>query len=111
MDTFIATVENDSIFAIHSVTREKSEIGITQKAAHALQDALTDVIAERDEYYNICLKAGLITPKKTTEEMLADALADAKAAREEAKAAREENAKMMEILTAIQEHITGPKEN
>lgn len=109
-DSFIATLEGDSIYAVNSMTKEKKEVGITQKAAKAMQDALADVIAERDEYYDKCVEAGLIPKKMKPEEMLAEALADAKAAREEAKAAREENAKMMEILSSIQEHLTQPKE-
>lgn len=110
-NTFIASVEGDSIYAINSATHEKSEVGITQKAAKALQDALSNIINERDEYYNLCVKAGLIEKKLTPEEMMAEALADAKAAREDARAARAESAKMMEMLAAIQDHLTKPKEN
>lgn len=108
--TFIATVEGDTIYAIDSSSRERAEVGITQKSAKAMQEALTNVIAERDEYYDKCIEAGLIQKKMKPEEMLAEALADAKAAREEAQAARAENAKMMEMLAAIQEHLTAPKE-
>lgn len=109
-NTFIATVDGDTIYAIDSSSRDKAEVGITQKAAKALQEALTNVIAERDEYYDMCVKAGLIEKKKTPEEIMTEALADAKAAREEAKAVREENAKIMAILMTIQEHLTAPKE-
>ena len=110
-NTFIATVEDDTIYAINSSSRERAVVGMTQKGVKALQDALNDVIAERDEYYDKCVTAGLIPKKQKPEEMMAEALAEAKAAREDAKAARAENAKMMEILTTIQEHLTKPKED
>ena len=110
-NTFIATVEDDTIYAIKSGSSERAVVGMTQKGVKALQDALNDVIAERDEYYDKCIAAGLIPKKLKPEEMMAEALVEAKAAREDAQAARAENAKMMEILAAIQEHLTKPKED
>ena len=43
--TFIATVESDTIYAIDSSSRERAEVGIIQKSAKAMQEALTNVIA------------------------------------------------------------------
>lgn len=101
--SFLACVENDTIYAINSFSQEKAEVGITQKAAKALQDALADVIEQRDEYYNKCVAAGLIVKEKTPEEMAAEAL-------KEAQQAREETAKMREILESLQDLLTKPKE-
>lgn len=65
---------------------------------------MSNVVAERDEYYEKCIKAGIIEKKKTPEEIASEALA-------EARAARKETEKMMSILTSIQEHLTQPKES
>ena len=45
-NTFIVAVDGDTIYAIDSSSRDKAEVGITQKAAKALQEALTNAIAE-----------------------------------------------------------------
>lgn len=34
--TFIATVEGDTIYAIDSSSRERAEVGITQKSANVI---------------------------------------------------------------------------
>lgn len=101
--SFLACVENDTIYAINSFSQEKAEVGITQKAAKAMQDALADVITQRDEYYDKCVAAGLIEKAKTPEEIASEAL-------KEAQQAREETAKMREILENLQDLLTKPKE-
>ena len=45
--TFIATVEGDTIYAIDSSSRERAEVGITQKSVKAMQEALTNAIAKQ----------------------------------------------------------------
>lgn len=100
-NTFIATVEGETIYAINGVTQERSEIGMTQKGVKALQDALTGIIQERDELHAKCVAAGLIVPQKTPEEMAQDALS-------EVRELRSEMVKMAESLTAIQEALTNP---
>lgn len=99
-NTFIATTDGDKIYAINSISQDRTEVGITQKAAKELQDALANIIVERDELYEKCVAAGIIEKPKTTEDV-------AKAALEEAKAAREENAKIMALLLNIQEKLDG----
>lgn len=99
-NSFIATVEGDKIYAINSISQDRTEVGITQKAAKELQDALSGIIVERDELYDKCIAAGIIERPKTAEDV-------AKAALDEAKAAREENAKIMAVLMKIQERLDG----
>ena len=45
--TLIAAVEGDTIYAIDSSSREREEVGITQKSANTMQEALTNVIARQ----------------------------------------------------------------
>ena len=99
-NTFIATTDGDKIYAINSISQDRTEVGITQKAAKELQDALANIIVERDELYDKCVSAGIIEKPKTAEDV-------ASAALEEAKAAREETAKIMAVLIKIQERIDG----
>lgn len=101
-NTFIATVENDTIYAVNGVTQEKGEVGITKKSAKDLQDALAGIIQERDEYYQRLVDAKLIEPKRSAEEMAREALNGVQSLRSEI-------ASMASILTNIQEALTAPK--
>ena len=100
-NTFIATVANDTIYAVNGVTQEKSEVGITQKAAKDLQDALAGIIQERDEYYQRLVDAKLIEPKRSAEEMAREALNGVNSLRSEISG-------MAKMLADIQDALTAP---
>lgn len=93
-ENFLAFESNGILFWRDIRTGECKEIGITQKTARAIQDALESTIKERDEYFEMLVASGLMERPRAPQDVAREAL-------EEARAARAESSRMADTLQLI----------
>ena len=98
---FRATEDGETIFYVDYNAQMQKPIGITQKVADELTQALSNAIAKRDEYRAMLEAAGILQKEQTPEEIAKAAIEAMKSVQQTCESLKQENTTLRAEFAAL----------
>lgn len=102
---FMATDDGENIYYVDYNTQTQNKIGISQKVADELANALASAVAKRDEYRAMLEAAGILEKEKTPEELAKEAAAAAIAVQKNYDALKQDTDALRKQFQALLERL------